>query len=108
MDRNDPCSGCGQKKTCRDVYDKIGKTKGPNVALKAIVAFLLPLFVFIVSLAGAEKLLEGRFEGGMLSFLSFLLAFGVTFLLVLVIRAFRGPVHNNQCGKGKFHDGDSR
>lgn len=99
MDRNDSCSGCGQKKTCRDVYGRMGKTKGPNVAFKAMLAFLLPILVFILSLAGAEKLLERRFEGGMLTVLSFLSAFGVTFLLVLVIRAFRGPVQNNHCGK---------
>ena len=63
MKKDDYCSGCGQKDTCRLVYEKLGKVVGPNLAAKAIVAFLVPIGVFVGSLAAVQQLLCGRFEG---------------------------------------------
>ena len=90
MKNDDYCSGCGQKETCRQAYEKIGKAKGPNVAWKVIVAFLVPIGVFVGTVAVAERLLEGQLEGKVVMLVSFLLALGVTLLAIFVIRAFSG------------------
>ncbi|MHC4289122.1 MAG: hypothetical protein ACYSSK_03540 [Planctomycetota bacterium] len=96
MKKDDYCSGCSQKDTCRQVYEKLGKAVGPNVAVKAIVAFLVPIGVFIGALAGTQRLLSGRFEEKTLILASFLLAVCATLLVVYVIRAVRGPVNKEQ------------
>ncbi len=85
------CSGCSQKDTCRSAYEKVGQVGGPNIAWKVIVAFLVPIVVFIGGLAGSELLLRGRLEENTLTLVSFLLALCLTLLVVFVIRAIRGP-----------------
>lgn len=99
MKTDDTCSGCGQKETCRQAYEKMGKAEGPNVAWKAIVAFLVPIAVFIGVLAGSQQLLDGRLEGRGLTMISFLLAACVTLLVVFVIRAVSGPNKKEHCDK---------
>jgi hypothetical protein len=99
MKTDDTCSGCDQKDTCRQVYEKMGKAEGSNVAWKAIVAFLVPIVVFIGVLAGSQWLLEGRLEGRGLIMVSFLLAMCVTLLVVFIIRAVSGPSKKEHCDK---------
>ena len=103
MKTDDYCSGCGQKDTCQQAYEKIGKAQGPSVAWKAIVAFLVPIGVFIGGLGGSQWLLRGRFEGKTLILFSFLLALCLTLLVVLVIRAVSCPLKKNTVKKGDFH-----
>jgi len=45
------CQNCYQKHDCQKVYRQLGEAQRPPITLKIIVAFLLPLVVFIVSLA---------------------------------------------------------
>jgi len=45
------CQDCQQKHDCMEAYKKLGDFKGPSVLPKIIVAFLLPIVVFLVSLA---------------------------------------------------------
>ncbi|MHC5094957.1 MAG: hypothetical protein ACYSOU_02455 [Planctomycetota bacterium] len=81
------CSGCSQKDTCRSAYEKLGKFQGPNVAWKVIVAFWVPIGVFIGGLAASQRLLRGRIEGRALILVSFVLAVSLTWLVICVIRA---------------------
>ncbi len=108
MKSNDTCSQCGHKDGCRLMYEKLGKATGENVAMKAIVAFLVPIGVFIGTLAAGQWLLQGRFEEKILILVSFLLAVCVTLLVVFVIRAIQGLVKKNTVKKGRFHGGNSR
>lgn len=101
------CSGCAQKDTCRNAYEKLGKLGGPNVAMKAIVAFLIPIGIFIGTLAASQHLLRSRLEEKTLILVSFVLAVCITLLVVSVIRAVSGPVNKEQSEKGQFHDGNS-
>lgn len=96
---NDYCSGCGQKDTCRLAYEKMGRAEGPNVAWKAIVAFAVPILVFILSLAGADLLFRDWIEGRLLTIADFLAAVLVTFAVVLAIRALRHSGKNEHCEK---------
>ena len=108
MKPKDTCSGCGQKQTCRGAYEKIGKSTAPNVTWKVIVAFVLPIAVFVLSLAGATKLLAGHFEDRIVTLLSFLSALIITFVFVCVVRAIQGPISKDICDKGKVNDGNSQ
>ena len=108
MKSDDYCVSCGQKDTCRQAYEKLGKATGPNVAWRVIVAFLVPIGVFIGGLAGSQWLLRGRFEEKILIMVSFILALCLTLLVVFVIRAISGPFKKENCEKGDFHGGNSR
>lgn len=91
------CSQCGQKDRCSGLYAKLGQSKGPSVAWKVTVAFLVPIVVFIGSLAGANRLLQGTFEGNRLTGISFLASAAVTLAAVLLIRVIgrRSKSHKN-------------
>ncbi len=88
MHRQDFCESCDQKHDCREVYRHLGKAEGPSVALKVVVAFLIPILVFIAVLIVSEKILAGTIETKELRItLNFLLAVAVTLAVALIIRA---------------------
>jgi positive regulator of sigma E activity len=73
----------------------LGRAKGPSVVGKVLLAFLLPLLVFIGSLMLAGYLLSGYMsEGGGKTILSFSAALLVTVVLVQFIRKFTGKPVN--------------
>ena len=81
------CQDCIQKHDCQRVYEQLGDSPCPSVALKAILAFLLPLIVFIVSLAVFERVLAGTINNERVQIaLSLLLALLVTFVCMLITR----------------------
>lgn len=81
------CEGCEQSEKCQDVSRKLGNIKGPSIALKVIVAFLLPLVVFIVSLAVFERLFAGSIDTeGLRTAAGFLAALAVTFVFILIVK----------------------
>jgi hypothetical protein len=85
---NKTCSQCGQKDRCSQLYEKLGQSKGPGVAWKVTAAFLIPIVVFIGSLAGLNRLLQGIFEGNTLTVISFSAAVILTLSAVLLMRVF--------------------
>ena len=56
MTENKFCGNCNQKHNCGSIYHQLGNIKGPSVVVKVVVAFLLPLVVFIFSLAAFQHL----------------------------------------------------
>ena len=79
------CKDCIQKHDCRSVYEQLGNDSGASVALKVTLAFLLPLIVFIVSLAVSERVLARAINIEEVQIaLSFLLALLTTFVCVLI------------------------
>jgi len=84
------CQDCIQKHDCKRIYEQLGDSPGPSVALKAILAFLLPLMVFIVSLAVFKRVLAGAIATEqMQTALSFVLALLATFICVLITRVIK-------------------
>jgi len=77
----------------------MGRAEGPNVAWKAVVAFLVPVGGFIGVLAGSQQFLRDRFKENMLILVSFIQALCITLLVVFVIRALRGPIKKEHCDK---------
>jgi len=97
MDELKFCQQCNQRHKCQEVYRQLGKTEGPSVVFKVVVAFLLPLVVFIGALAAFEGILAGAINSKeMRTALSFLLALPVTFVCIFVLKAI-----NRQVGKNK-------
>ena len=91
------CQDCVQKHDCKRIYEQLGDSPCESVTLKAILAFLLPLIVFIVSLAVSDRVFTGAIKTeGLQMALNLLLALLVTFVYVLITR-----VVNKQLGLDK-------
>jgi hypothetical protein len=81
------CKDCFQKHDCRIIYEHLGKSSGESIVLKVILAFLLPLIVFIVSLAVSERVLAGVIGVEKLQIIfSLLPALLATFICIFIIR----------------------
>lgn len=87
MDKNEFCSNCPQENDCKTTYELLGKVKGPSVAIRAIVAFLVPIAVFIAALAAFQGLGEKTIENdnGRVA-LSAFLAICVTFACIMILK----------------------
>ena len=82
------CQDCNQQHDCQKVYRQLGGIKGPSVVSKVVVAFLLPLVVFIVALAAFEGILARAIDNREAqTAISFLLALSVTFFCILITKA---------------------
>jgi len=69
------------------MYEQLTNAKGPSVVVKVVLAFLLPLVVFIVSLAVFEKILAGSFDGGQLrAAVAFVLALVATLACIFIVK----------------------
>ncbi len=81
------CEDCKHKHDCQRIYEQLGDVAGPSVVIKVIVAFLLPLVVFIVSLAVFQEIFAKAIDSQRAqTTFSFLLALVVTFVCILIIR----------------------
>ncbi len=93
--------GCGHEHNCQSIYRKLAGLQGTSVVLKVSLAFLLPILVFIISLAAFERTLEKMIivkipYGSAIwlqTILGFLFALSVTFVVMLVIKMI------NTCGE---------
>jgi len=57
MDEQNQCHGCIQHDRCQEAFGRLGRFEGPSVVSKVLIAFLMPMVVFIVSLAVLGRLL---------------------------------------------------
>jgi len=91
------CRECSQRHKCRDVYRQLGKAEGPSVVFKVLAAFLLPILIFIASLATFERILTRTTDIKELQILlGFLLTSSVTFAGVLIIKAINKKLSKNK------------
>ncbi|MBL7107156.1 MAG: hypothetical protein ISS77_06085 [Phycisphaerae bacterium] len=80
------CDECPQKDSCKDVYRQLGEYNGPSIAFKVLVVFVIPVLIFIFTLAVVDKLLLRSINSrDMVSLVSFLIALIVTLLVVFII-----------------------
>jgi hypothetical protein len=64
MDKH--CDGCEQKDRCAEVYEKLGHSEGPNVASKAVAAFIVPVAAFVAAVLIAQPFLKNKIENAKL------------------------------------------
>jgi hypothetical protein len=90
------CNSCGQKDRCQEVYEKLGHREGPNIAFKAVLAFVVPIAVFVGAALLTQNLLKNKIENASLIVL-IQLATGLAAagLVVFMIRRFS---HRNDSG----------
>ena len=97
MSQQEFCQNCNQKHSCQSLYQQLGRAKTPSVVRKVVVALLLPLIVFIVSLAAFQKFLTGTTDSKQLqSALAFLLALAAAFLFVLITKLISKQFNKNK------------
>jgi len=89
MSEENFCRECNQKHTCRQAFEQAGKIKGGSVGCKTIIAFLLPLMVFIAALAVFEKMLPKIIDAKNLQTpMTLVLASLTTLVYILIIKQF--------------------
>ena len=99
------CENCGYRhgrgRCCIDIYQQLGRTKGPSVVGMVLLAFVLPLLVFIASLVLAGYVLSiFMAESGIHTLLAFLIAIALTIVFVQLIRVFtRKPIDTENKNK---------
>lgn len=96
MAEKDYCHTCDQKHDCKKVYEHLGNVEGPSVVVKVLLAFVLPLVVFIMSLAIFEWILAGAISSeAVQTAVSLVLALLATFVCIVIARrACKYPGHN--------------
>lgn len=83
----------------------MGNFRGPSVLLKVIIAFLLPLIVFISTLASCEYFLaKASLAEKLRTFLSFLAAVIVTLIYALIAAKLCAKT---ACKEEKKYDNDN-
>jgi len=93
------CKGCIHENDCRAVYRKLTSLSAAadSFAFKACFVFLLPILVFITSLAAFERIVtEAVNTKHLQTTLSFLLAVSITFTVVLIIKVINRQFNKNK------------
>ena len=96
MTQNRQCKGCQHRNTCEDMYRRLGHSTAPSVTAHVLVAFVLPLVVFVFSLAGAQKMWSGLANPQLITLVSFLSALAATALLAALGAWWLRSARNNQ------------
>jgi hypothetical protein len=91
------CQGCHQKHRCQEVYEHLSTMGSPSVVLKFVVAFLLPILVFIGSLAALRSILSKVINSKELqTVVGFLLALAVSSAFVFITRVINREFVKNK------------
>lgn len=81
------CQGCRYRYTCEEVYNKLGHSRAGPVTSKIVLAFLLPLIIFIATIALFERIFSRALNTEWLAIvLSLFSAFLITLVLTLIIK----------------------
>jgi hypothetical protein len=86
MARPNECDGCRQAHACPELYGKAGSDEGPALTFPSLVAFVLPLVLFVAALGGLSRLLPGRVVEPYRTPLALALALATTAALMLAGR----------------------
>lgn len=86
--QNDYCRGCSEADSCRDAYKRAGNSKGPPVTKKVVTALLLPLLIFIISVAGSQAVFSRLTDSKITAtIISICVSLAVTFISAMIIKA---------------------
>jgi uncharacterized protein YqhQ len=99
MDPKQNCSGCVESDRCMSAYEQAGKAQGPSVVGEVIIAFLVPIIIFIVVLAVSENWLLTSFESEKTrTGISVLAALGIVLAYILLLSQFNKVISRNLKG----------
>jgi len=87
MNNEQFCQNCRQQHDCRKIYQRMAEFKGPSVAAKVFIAFLLPLLVLVGCLAVSQEVLAKVIaHKDVRTVVSFVSAVAATFVVILLVR----------------------
>lgn len=86
MVQSESCEGCSHAHDCKKVYEQLGCARGPSITWTVVLAFLLPLLVFIGTLAGFGRLMEDVVSARYQMPLAAAMALAATTGVMLVVR----------------------
>ena len=93
------CEGCNHAHDDGDVYGRLGCTAVPSVTSKVVVAFLLPLLLFLLGLGGFGRLLRtmgvGPYQTPLALLLTIVAVAGLMCVARAVVRARRSARISN-------------
>lgn len=89
MNQHDLCRQCTKRQDCGQLYKQLGKNEGPSIVGKVVLAFLLPLVVFIISLAFFEKIFSAVISDGQIQSA---FSLGSSLLLTLICIFLTGQI----------------
>lgn len=95
------CSGCPQKTECGAVYEAMGRSNAPSIIGKVILAFLVPIGVFVGLLIGLDKLLPACGTERLRTLVIALLGFGLTFAAIWLLKQIPPLKSNKQVCNNK-------
>jgi uncharacterized BrkB/YihY/UPF0761 family membrane protein len=84
MPEEDKCKGCSYRQSCKEVYRELGRCEVPPVTFSVVMAFLLPILIFIAILAAGLVLLKKLNPNLPATAISLALACLVTAVYILV------------------------
>lgn len=96
MEQGKFCDGCSHADDCKMIYEQLGRTEGPPVALNALLVFVAPVVVFIGALGVFGALLRGRVSETYQTPLTFLLALSIATGTTLGISAIVKRHHKSR------------
>jgi hypothetical protein len=98
MDNTKNCSGCVDSDRCQAAYENAGKVKGPPVAGKVFLVFLLPIIIFIITLGLSEKYINGISKNqDFKTAIGVLLALSASLIYIFVVRSFKSLGKKAEC-----------
>lgn len=96
MRQSESCKGCSQAPECEKIYERPGKAEGPSVAWMVLVAFLLPIGIFLGVLAVSERALDGTVAPSYETPIAFITALLTTAGLMLIVSRVVKRLHRNR------------
>jgi hypothetical protein len=79
--QNRSCKGCQHHNTCEEVYRCLGHSNAPPVTANVLVAFVLPMVTFVVTLGVSRGMWGSLAPAKIMALLSFLVALAATVLV---------------------------
>ena len=90
MSSEEICQGCAQRHDCKSIYRTLGQSSGPSVVWKVVFVFLVPVAVFIISIAGFGIVLKKWIASEPIrTAVTFLFAVGAALLTAGLVRWLR-------------------
>lgn len=83
------CDGCQHQDRCEDVYRRLGASDAPPVMGKILLAFVVPMLLFVLVLAGSEWMLSDILRSDLTPVIGAVLAALAVLLYAALMRRLR-------------------
>lgn len=82
------CEKCANSHDCKAVYENMTKSKGNSVTARVTIAFLLPLSIFVASMAFFDGVLKQNFNlGALKDVINLLISAVIAFIFAMTTKA---------------------